>query len=186
MHTGPLNTQQELVLIACRNGHQWLSPRDYVSNPGGWVPSAPECSTCGCIYLYEVKQPEFSKEQLLFSEVLQELKRARLLHPAPNAHMGALVEEIGEVSKALMYEPWTGVRQEAVQAIAMLVRLVLEGDCTFVDWRRLWVSAGDDMPAQPANSLLCTICHSRLSSAECDCGVKLCTTCEPAHTSCEV
>ena len=67
--------------------------------------------------------------------VAAEVKRARKKFPGENATNAALVEEVGEVSTALMFEPWDAVIAEAVQVAAMAVRLATEGDSTFKDWR---------------------------------------------------
>lgn len=67
--------------------------------------------------------------------VAAEVKRARSKFPGDNATNAALVEEVGEVSTALMFEPWDAVTAEAVQVAAMALRLATEGDSTFKDWR---------------------------------------------------
>lgn len=67
--------------------------------------------------------------------VLAEAKRARAKFPGDNATNAALVEEVGEVSKALMFEPWNAVCAEAVQVAVMAMRLATEGDALFKDWR---------------------------------------------------
>lgn len=67
--------------------------------------------------------------------VAAEVQRARDKFPGANATNAALVEEVGEVSKALMYEPWNCVVNEAVQVAAMCVRLATEGDATMKDFR---------------------------------------------------
>jgi nicotinic acid phosphoribosyltransferase len=73
-------------------------------------------------------------EQFL-KAVAAEVKRARGLFPGENATNAALVEEVGEVSTALMFEPWHNVIAEAVQVAAMACRLAVEGDATFREWR---------------------------------------------------
>ena len=73
-------------------------------------------------------------EQFL-KAVIAEAKRARRSFPGANATNAALVEEVGEVSKALMYEPWNAVCDEAVQVAVMAMRLATEGDSTFEAWR---------------------------------------------------
>jgi hypothetical protein len=73
-------------------------------------------------------------EQFL-KAVAAEVKRARKLFPGENATNAALVEEVGEVSTALMFEPWNAVIAEAVQVAAMACRLSVEGDSTFKEWR---------------------------------------------------
>ena len=75
-------------------------------------------------------------EQFLMA-VAAEVKRARTKFPGANATNAALVEEVGEVSTALMFEPWNAVVAEAVQVAAMALRLAIEGDATFQDWRWL-------------------------------------------------
>mgnify|MGYP006895928411 FL=1 len=79
------------------------------------------------------------KRQVTEDEFLKAVKaeviRARLHHPAPNANLYACQEEVGEVAEAAMDEPWHTVVNEAVQACAMLIRLVTEGDATLLDWR---------------------------------------------------
>src|SRR5258707_12353109 len=67
--------------------------------------------------------------------VAAEVKRAREKFPGANATNAALVEEVGEVSTALMFEPWSAVIAEAVQVAAMACRLAVEGDATFEEWR---------------------------------------------------
>jgi hypothetical protein len=88
-----------------------------------------------------------SGDELAFLEdVLKEVVRSRGLFPAPDSNGHALQEEAGEVSKALMYEPWANVRKECVQLANMALRLTLEGDVTMFDFRRF--KGNDDMPAQ--------------------------------------
>ncbi len=73
-------------------------------------------------------------EQFL-KAVAAEIKRARRKFPGANATNAALVEEVGEVSTALMFEPWSAVCAEAVQVATMAMRLATEGDATFEEWR---------------------------------------------------
>jgi hypothetical protein len=67
--------------------------------------------------------------------VKNELKNARTKFPESNAVNCALVEEVGEVSTALMYEPWNRVVAECVQVAAMAARLAVEGDPTMTEFR---------------------------------------------------
>ncbi len=71
--------------------------------------------------------------------VLAEAQRARGLFPPPNAMMPALVEEVGEIAKALMYEPWNAVINECVQTASMALRLATEGDSTMIEFRNVHV-----------------------------------------------
>jgi hypothetical protein len=80
-------------------------------------------------------------EQQIVAEILAEVTRARSLFPGANATNAALVEEVGEVSKALMFEPWSYVRKECIQVATMAIRLALEGDATFTEWRNKKVHA---------------------------------------------
>lgn len=67
--------------------------------------------------------------------VVLELEKARSKFPDRDALNCALVEEVGEVSTALMYESWDDVVKEAVQVAAMAQRLAVEGDITLEPWR---------------------------------------------------
>lgn len=67
--------------------------------------------------------------------VKKELARARSLFQGSDASNAALVEEVGELSKALMYEPWHCVFAEAVQVAVMAQRLAVEGDGTMREFR---------------------------------------------------
>jgi len=64
-----------------------------------------------------------------------EVMRARKKFPKPHGLMTALTEEVGEVAKALLDEPWSRVEEEAVQAAAMCARLALETDPTLTPLR---------------------------------------------------
>ncbi len=78
-----------------------------------------------------------SKEDILFNEIREELGNARAKFPGDNVTFAALVEEVGELAKATFEEPRENVRKEAVQVAVMAVRMVLDGDCTFDDWREI-------------------------------------------------
>lgn len=71
----------------------------------------------------------------LIDQILAELERARAKFPGANATFAALVEEVGELGKALMEEPRANVRNEAVQVAVMAMRVILDGDQTFDAWR---------------------------------------------------
>ncbi len=78
---------------------------------------------------------QVSPEQRLAMEILTELTRARAKFPGENVTFAALVEEVGELATATFAEPRANVRKEAVQVAVMAMRMVLDGDCTFDDWR---------------------------------------------------
>lgn len=75
-------------------------------------------------------------EAALFVEIAVELMRAREKFPGTNCTLAALMEEVGEVSTALMEEPRANVRKEAVQVAVMAMRIVLDGDQTLDEWRK--------------------------------------------------
>lgn len=74
-------------------------------------------------------------DAVFLSLVKGELAAARKKFPESGAVNCALVEEVGEVSSALMYEPWNKVVAECVQVAAMAVRLAVEGDPTMTEFR---------------------------------------------------
>lgn len=96
-------------------------------------------------------------DEEFLAAVLKEVQRARLLFPGANATNAALIEEVGEVSKALMYEPWTSVIQEAAQVAAMACRLVTEGDSTMQDFRWHKVHRGGKCFMRPEHIMPSTV-----------------------------
>src|SRR6185503_4857705 len=86
-------------------------------------------------------------ESEFFNAVTKELISSRQKYPhTGDPKTAAMVEEAGEVAKAIMDEPWERVEKECVQLAAMAVRLCLEGDSTLEDYRR---SKGLDLPFIP-------------------------------------
>ena len=78
----------------------------------------------------------FRKEDCLFCvDILRELTRAREKFPESEGSFTALVEEVGELAKAILDEPLRNVRAEAVQVAAMAIRVVLDGDSTLDKYR---------------------------------------------------
>lgn len=69
------------------------------------------------------------------SEVAAEVDRARAKFPSPAGSMVALMEEVGELARAMLDEPDARVRAEAVQVAAMAMRVAEEGDPTLDDLR---------------------------------------------------
>lgn len=74
-------------------------------------------------------------ESELATEILAELRRARMKFPGDNVTTLALVEEVGELAKATFEESRAQVRKEAVQVATMAMRVVLDGDQTLDVWR---------------------------------------------------
>lgn len=77
-----------------------------------------------------------SEEEKLAEEIIEQLGKAREKFPGKNVTFAALVEEVGELATALFEEPSENVRKEAVQVATMAMRIVLDGDHTFDDWRK--------------------------------------------------
>lgn len=61
-------------------------------------------------------------------QVSKEVMRAQYKFPDSYGVMCALTEEVGELAKAQMDEPWDRVIKEAVQVAAMAARVATEGD----------------------------------------------------------
>lgn len=75
-------------------------------------------------------------EDIVVAAVRKELDHARNKFPGDNATFLALVEEVGELGKALNEESWERVQEEAIQVGAMALRMLLEGDASLERWRR--------------------------------------------------
>lgn len=65
----------------------------------------------------------------------QELASARHNFPSPNCSTIALMEEVGELAKALLDESWDRVVEEAVQVAVMAQRVATEGDPSTFQYR---------------------------------------------------
>jgi nicotinic acid phosphoribosyltransferase len=74
-------------------------------------------------------------DQEFTAAVQKEIAHARTKFPGSEANGPAMIEEVGEVCKALMYEPWQNVVAECVQVAAMAQRLATEGDDTMRAFR---------------------------------------------------
>lgn len=85
----------------------------------------------------------------LFADIAVELVRARTQFPG-NAVMGlALLEEAGELSRALREESAARVREEAIQVAVMAIRIVLDGDSSVDTVRR--IHGLDALPGAPVH-----------------------------------
>ena len=79
-----------------------------------------------------------SPDGLVFVMIRDELKAAREAFPDKTHMLAALVEEVGEVAKALMEhdrKQGTSVQEvlrEAVQVASMAIRIAVEGDDNFL------------------------------------------------------
>jgi hypothetical protein len=82
----------------------------------------------------DAQEQEWEEQQIL-ADILAELHRAQVKFPSPAGCMTALTEEVGELAKALLDEPLSCVRAEAVQVAVMAIRVALEGDPTLANIR---------------------------------------------------
>lgn len=75
--------------------------------------------------IYEDVEPQPGPDFLLLLDIQKELKRAREKFPGKNVTFAAMIEENKD-----------RVREEAVQVTVMAMRVVLDGDHTFDNWRQ--------------------------------------------------
>lgn len=88
--------------------------------------------------LDELAAVSFGSPETDFLEaVWDEVRRARAKFTSSSGAMCALTEEVGELAKAVLDEPWANVRAEAVQVAAMALRVALDGDPTLYPIRRV-------------------------------------------------
>ncbi len=81
-------------------------------------------------------QPRLSGvDAVLFRMIAEELDRARETFPNAIHSTVALMEEVGELAKALLDEPWENVRKEAVQVAVMAIRVAVDGDSSLDGYR---------------------------------------------------
>lgn len=59
-----------------------------------------------------------------------EVERGTNMYPNPDGLLAALMEEVGELARALMSQTKNRVREEAIQVAALALRIALEGDPT--------------------------------------------------------
>lgn len=70
--------------------------------------------------------------EVLLCQLRAEIARARGKHPGNKHRFAALVEEVGEVARALHDgEPWGRVIEESLHVACAAVRLAAEGDPEF-------------------------------------------------------
>ena len=64
-----------------------------------------------------------------------EVMNARAKFPSSDACLAALIEETGELAKAMLSESADRIYSEAVQVAAMAARCAIEGDPTLREYR---------------------------------------------------
>lgn len=87
--------------------------------------------------------PEFfsDRDADVLHRIIREVLSARAKFPDSTASMTALTEEVGELAKAMLEEPWQRVVAEAVQVAAMAIRVATEGDSALTETRRARIGA---------------------------------------------
>lgn len=71
----------------------------------------------------------------ILNEIADELAAARQRHPSNGVSFALLMEEVGELAKATFEEPRMNVRKGAVQVAMLAIRVVLDSENTFDEWR---------------------------------------------------
>lgn len=80
------------------------------------------------------RRPWYRPVKDTFDEIAAELNRARAKFPTNEHKFAALVEEVGELSQALLQgKPDADIRAEAIQVACMAIRVADEGCSTFPD-----------------------------------------------------
>jgi hypothetical protein len=75
----------------------------------------------------DVRAPEPATMAALFAEV----RRARTIHPGRRQLLAALMEEVGELAKAIIEDaPREDIEEEAIHVAAVAIRILEEGDET--------------------------------------------------------
>lgn len=75
-------------------------------------------------------------QRMFFTDVASELHNARKKFPHTGAVAVALMEEVGELAKAMLSESQENIYSEAVQVAAMALRCALEGDPSLLEYRQ--------------------------------------------------
>ncbi len=74
----------------------------------------------------------YAKNETL-SDINVEVSKARTKFPGNKMLLAALTEEVGELAKAMLQKrPQDEVTKEAVQVAAVAIRIIEEGDASFV------------------------------------------------------
>lgn len=82
------------------------------------------------------KSPSEYSALEFMGQAVREFNRARELFPENNVNLIALMEEVGELAKAMLEEPADNVWKEAVQVAAVAMRCAIEGDVSTVSARK--------------------------------------------------
>lgn len=71
---------------------------------------------------------EQNEMSALLTEVATEINRARKLHPTNEHLLAALMEEVGELARALLEKDFDHARIEAIQVATVAIRIAEEGE----------------------------------------------------------
>ena len=75
---------------------------------------------------------ERTPKAVTLGDISAEVVRARTKFPNNHKMLAALVEEVGELAKALLQRmPSAEVRKEAIQVACVAIRIIEEGDADF-------------------------------------------------------
>lgn len=86
-----------------------------------------------------MKKPKLDRKSLFLSAVGSEIDKAMAKYPWPNPNLAALMEEVGELSRAFLEKKsFEEIFSEAVQVAAMAARCALEGDPQFMEYDGKW------------------------------------------------
>lgn len=77
-----------------------------------------------------------SPRPVTICDVAEEVMAAREKFPLPDALLAALVEEVGELAKAIMEEPRARIYAEAKQVASTAIRIMEESDPTLEALRK--------------------------------------------------
>ena len=92
-----------------------------------------DCRKNGCLVDRDIIKYQTQK---FIEAVSEEIKKARAKFPHNDVQMIALVEEVGELAKALMDESNENVWKEAVQVATMALRVAVDKDMSVVQLRK--------------------------------------------------
>lgn len=112
----------------------FAAPWDAAREEAGWEGNPTLQGEMDLNEITAVAQQSDPVEDFL-DQVRAELAHARSKFPGDRIMTLAMAEEFGELVKAVLDEPSSDVRKEAVQTAAMAARVVLDGDASVNDWR---------------------------------------------------
>jgi hypothetical protein len=113
-----------------------MSPSDHTFGMLGAKAAEEQAAVGPASHEQARRQHQQSAQGLFMVDVAQELDRARNKFPHTGAVAVALMEEVGELAKAMLDESPERIYREAVQVAAMAARCALEGDPALDSYRQ--------------------------------------------------